>query len=204
MLRQNPDTIMIGEIRDRETAQMAVRSALTGHLVFSTIHTNDAPSVIARLTDMGLEEYLVASALKGVLAQRLVRVNCQECRTKYAPPESVLRRAGLLELTDVFEFQRGVGCPHCRNTGYRGQTGIFEFVEITPYISEMIMRQASLREIKAEARENAYVPLFEMGLSKLREGLINLEELLKQTCNIENFFDPSQETRVIVSNADPL
>jgi type IV pilus assembly protein PilB len=204
MLRQNPDTIMIGEIRDRETAQMAVRSALTGHLVFSTIHTNDAPSAIARLTDMGLENYLVASALKGVLAQRLVRVNCPECRESYRPADSILQRAGLLELADVFDFQRGTGCPQCKKTGFKGQTGIFEFIEITPYLSELIMRNASINQLKEEARKNGYVPLFEMGLEKLRIGIVSLEELLKETCNIEEYYDPTITPTVIATNASPV
>jgi len=204
ILRQNPDIIMIGEIRDRETAQMAVRSALTGHLVFSTIHTNDAPSVIDRLTDMGLENYLVASALKGVLAQRLIRINCPECREPYRPSDSNLKRAGLLELADVMEFQRGTGCPHCKKTGFKGQTGIFEFVEITPYISELIMRQAPISQIKDEARKSGYIPLFEMGLEKLRMGIINLEELLKETCNIEDYYNPTSKTTVTITNANPV
>jgi len=204
MLRQNPDIIMIGEIRDRETAQMAVRSALTGHLVFSTIHTNDAPSAIARLTDMGMENYLVVSALKGVLAQRLVRVNCPKCRESYRPADSILQRAGLLELADIFDFQRGTGCPQCKKTGFKGQTGIFEFVEITPYLSELIMRNASINQIKEEARKNGYVPLFEIGLEKLRTGIISLEELLKETCNIEEYHDPPVRTTVTVTNASPV
>lgn len=204
MLRQSPDIIMIGEIRDRETAQIAVRSALTGHLVFSTIHTNDAPSAIARLTDMGLENYLVASALKGVLAQRLVRVNCPECRESYRPADSILQRAGLLELADIFDFQRGTGCPQCKMTGFKGQTGIFEFIEITPYLSELIMRNVSLNQIKEEARKNGYIPLFEMGLEKLRTGIVCLEELLKETCNIEEYHDPPVRTTVTVTNASPV
>jgi len=204
MLRQNPDIIMIGEIRDRETAQIAVRSALTGHLVFSTIHTNDAPSAIDRLTDMGLENYLVASALKGVLAQRLVRVNCPECRESYRPSDSILQRAGLLELTDVFDFQRGTGCPQCKKTGFKGQTGIFEFVEITPYLSELIMRNASINHIREEARKNGYIPLFEMGLEKLQTGIVCLEELLKEAYNIEEYYDPTAKTTVTIANASPV
>lgn len=200
MLRQNPDIIMIGEIRDRETAQMAVRSALTGHLVFSTIHTNDAPSAIARLTDMGLENYLVASALKGVLAQRLVRVNCPECRESYRPADSILERAGLLELADVYDFQRGTGCPQCKKIGYKGQTGIFEFVEITPYLSELIMRNASINQIKEEARKNGYIPLFEIGLERLRMGVVSLEELLKETYNIDEYYDLTAKTTATITN----
>lgn len=204
ILRQNPDIVMIGEIRDRETAQMAVRSALTGHLVFSTIHTNDAPSAVTRLIDMGIEGYLVASALKGILAQRLVRVNCPECRESYRPSETVLQRAGLLELADVFDFQHGAGCPHCKKTGFKRQTGIFEFVEITPYISELIMRNASLQQIREEARKNGFLPLFEMGLEKLRQGIISLEELLKETSNIEDYCHPYEKTTVTVANASSI
>ncbi|HWR82642.1 MAG TPA: GspE/PulE family protein, partial [Candidatus Deferrimicrobium sp.] len=204
ILRQNPDVIMIGEIRDRETAQMAVRSALTGHLVFSTIHTNDAPSAIDRLIDMGLENYLVASALKGVLAQRLVRVNCPECRELYRPPDPALQRGGLLELADVFEFQRGTGCPQCRMTGFKGRTGVYEFVEITPHLAELIMRNSSQHTIKEEARKGGYVPLFEMGLEKLRLGMVSLEELLKETCNIEEFGEYGQRTPVTFTHASAI
>ncbi|MFH1373276.1 MAG: ATPase, T2SS/T4P/T4SS family [bacterium] len=200
ILRQNPDIIMIGEIRDRETAQMGVRSALTGHLVFSTIHTNDAPSAVTRLVDMGLETYLVGAALKGILAQRLVRVNCPECREQYRPSEPVLRQAGLLELADVFKFQRGVGCPVCKGTGFKGQIGVFEFVEITPHISDMIMRNASLTELREEARKSGYIPLFEMGLEKLQLGIICLEELLKETFNIDDYSHPDSEMIVTVTS----
>jgi type IV pilus assembly protein PilB len=181
MLRQNPDVIMIGEIRDAETAQMAIRSSLTGHLVFSTIHTNDAPSAISRLVDMGAERYLVAASLKGVLAQRLVRLNCANCTEPYLPSDVILQRAGLTELADVFNFQRGKGCPECRRSGFKGQTGIFEYIEISPTISEMIISGASLNSIKEEARLHGYLPLFETGLQKLTAGLVCLEELLKET-----------------------
>ncbi|MEW6049763.1 MAG: ATPase, T2SS/T4P/T4SS family [Candidatus Zixiibacteriota bacterium] len=193
MLRQNPDIIMIGEIRDRETAQMAIRSALTGHLVFSTIHTNDAPSAITRLIDMGIENYLVAAAIKGVLAQRLVRLNCQNCLETYRPTEAMLRRAGLMELADVVEFKHGVGCPQCRNTGFHKLTGVFEFVEITPAIADLIIANASLNRIREESRQSGYVPLFEAGLEKLTQGLICLEELLKETSSIEEYIP---ETRL--------
>lgn len=187
---------MIGEIRDTETAQMAIRSSLTGHLVFSTIHTNDAPSAITRLLDMGIENYLLASAVKGVLAQRLVRVNCQECRESYTPPESVLQRAGLIDLADSMNFQRGAGCPQCRMTGFKGLTGIFEFVEINPVLSELIIDNASLTRIREEARKYGYIPLFEMGLEKIIAGTVSLEELLKETSNTENFYDSTQKIKV--------
>ena len=188
MLRQNPDVIMIGEIRDAETAQMAIRSALTGHQVFSTIHTNDAPSAITRLIDMGVENYLVTAAVKGVLAQRLVRRNCPHCLTSYRPPEPLLRRAGLMELAEAIDFRRSSGCTQCRNTGFAKLTGIFEFMEITNSITELILRGASLNEIRKDAARNGYVPLFEAGLEKLMAGEICLEELLKETSNIEDYF----------------
>lgn len=199
ILRQNPDTIMIGEIRDKETAQMAIRSALTGHLVLSTIHTNDAPSAITRLTDMGIEPYLVASSLKGILAQRLVRMNCPHCSEPYTPAKNLLKRAGLIELVDEIKFKHGVGCSECKRTGFQGLTGIYEFVEITPHLAEMITNGCSDSEIKNEARRDSYVPLFEMGLEKLAAGVVNLEELLKETSNIEaTGHRPDQMTRTTI------
>jgi type II secretory ATPase GspE/PulE/Tfp pilus assembly ATPase PilB-like protein len=187
ILRQNPDILMIGEIRDRETAQMAIRSALTGHLVFSTIHTNDAPSAITRLIDMGIEPYLLASAIKGVLAQRLVRTNCRQCLTTYRPAEVLLLRAGISkEEADGIDFQRGEGCNHCKNSGYAGQVGVFEFVKVTLPIAEMIMNGASSSRLQKEARKSGYLPLFEAGMVKLREGQLTLEELLKETSHVED------------------
>ncbi len=203
ILRQNPDTIMIGEIRDTETARMAIRSSLTGHTVFSTIHTNDAPSAIARLLDMGIEQYLVASALQGVLAQRLVRLNCPDCLVPYTPSESVLLRAGLLDRQAHIEFRKGEGCPKCKGTGFKGLTGIFEFVEVTPQLSELIMQGASLGQIKKAARQGGYLPLFEAGLDKVNAGLICLEELLKETSNVEDF-SPVEAPGVRTIHADPL
>jgi len=205
MLRQNPDIIMIGEIRDAETAKMAIRSSLTGHLVFSTIHTNDAPSAITRLIDMGIENYLVASAIKGVLAQRLVRMNCPECRQSYKPSEAMLNRAGLIDLADSFDFQHGVGCPQCRMTGYKGLTGIYEFIEINPVLAELILNNASLNQIREEARKYGYIPLFEMGLEKLATGNVSLEEVLKETSNIDNYEHGHKSTvKVTVSDATTI
>lgn len=193
ILRQNPDIIMIGEIRDRETAQMAVRSALTGHLVFSTIHTNDAPSAITRLIDIGVENYLVVAAIKGVLAQRLIRLNCKNCLETYRPAEALLKRAGLLDLSEAIEFKRGTGCSQCRGTGYHKLTGIFEYMEVTPPLADQMLSGASLHRLRNEARRFGYVPLFEAGLEKLTSGLICLEELLKETSNIEDYFDHSND-----------
>jgi type IV pilus assembly protein PilB len=204
ILRQNPDIIMIGEIRDAETAKMAIRSSLTGHLVFSTIHTNDAPSAISRLIDMGIENYLVMSALKGILAQRLVRVNCPDCLESYRPSDMILARAGMTELADVIDFKRGGGCTHCKLTGFAGQTGIFEFLEITSEISELIYQGASLSRIRDSARKSGYLPLFEAGLEKVVSGNISLEELLKETTNIEDYFHQPGEMKPETVNANTV
>jgi type II secretory ATPase GspE/PulE/Tfp pilus assembly ATPase PilB-like protein len=185
ILRQNPDILMIGEIRDIETAQMALRSSMTGHLVFSTIHTNDAPSAATRLIDMGIESYLVASALKGVLAQRLIRTNCPDCTESYSPPDSLIQKIGLSDLADHMNFKKGTGCPKCHMTGFKGLIGIFEYMEITPAIADMIIQNVSLNQIKEEARKFGYIPLFEMGLEKIVKGTVCLEELLKETSNVE-------------------
>jgi len=179
ILRQNPDIIMIGEIRDAETALMAIRSALTGHLVFSTLHTNDAPSSITRLVDMGIEKYLVASALKGVMAQRLLRTNCQNCLEEYRPAEIQLRYAGLLDCADQIEFLHGRGCTRCRMTGFRGQTGIFELIRIDDVTCEMIVNDASDVQIRNHALSTDYKPLFRDGIEKVKRGEICLEELLR-------------------------
>jgi type IV pilus assembly protein PilB len=205
MLRQNPDVVMIGEIRDKETARMAIRSALTGHLVFSTMHTNDAPSAISRLLDMGIEPYLVASALRGVLAQRLVRLNCPECLGPDQPPAAVLQRAGLSE-TDVatIDFRHGGGCPQCKNTGLKGLTGIYELVQVDSVLSEMIISNASLGRIQRQARQNGYRPLIEMGLDKVRAGLVNLEELVKQAISADERATAPAEAPERTVNAGPV
>jgi len=198
ILRQNPDIIMIGEIRDTETARMAIRSSLTGHLVFSTIHTNDAPSAVTRLVDMGVENYLVVSALKGVLAQRLVRVNCPNCAESYKPPEQILRRAGLADLAEVIDFKHGLGCQKCRDTGFRGMTGVYEYLPLTSSISDMVLAGASLSAIRDEGRRHGYVPLFETGLEKVANGTVCLEELLKETTNIEDYsYSPVELSREV-------
>nr|MBN2277687.1 Flp pilus assembly complex ATPase component TadA [candidate division Zixibacteria bacterium] len=179
ILRQNPDIIMIGEIRDTETAIMAMRSALTGHLVFSTMHTNDAPGSIARLVDMGIEKYLVASALKGILAQRLLRTNCPHCKEEYQPQEYQLHLAGLTGLRESAKFYRGTGCSRCRMTGFKGLTGIFELVVVDDIVSEMIATGASDGQIRQQALSRGYRPLFEAGIAKVKSGEVCLEELLR-------------------------
>ncbi|MBD3257722.1 type II secretion system protein GspE [candidate division GN15 bacterium] len=200
ILRQNPDVIMIGEIRDTETARMAIRSSLTGHLVFSTLHTNDAPSAVTRLIDMGVERFLVVAALQGVLAQRLVRVNCPNCSESYKPSETALRRAGLLDQASSIDFRRGAGCTQCKSTGFKGQTGIFEYLRITTEITDMILRDVSLHEIRDAARGSGYTPLFETGLQRVKAGDVCLEELIKETSNIEDYRpDPKSISETVTS-----
>ena len=179
ILRQNPDVIMVGEIRDTDTAMMAMRAALTGHLVFSTLHTNDAPSSITRLIDMGIERYLVASALKGVLAQRLVRTNCPHCLEEYEPDLINLRMAEQAASLETISFKRGIGCNKCRMTGYKGQTGIFELVRIDSPLYEMIIAGEAESKIKAHASKHGYIPIFQAGMEKVKSGEVALEELIR-------------------------
>ncbi len=205
ILRQNPDVVMIGEIRDTETARMAIRSALTGHLVFSTIHTNDAPSAITRLIDMGVEPYLLAAAIKGVLAQRLVRTNCPHCNETYTPSETLLDRAGIREIAGTITFYKGIGCAQCKGTGFSGMTGVFEYLEISQPIAELILSNSSLRLIRDVGRRHGYLPLFEAGLQSVNEGRVCLEELLKETSNIEDYFASYGQPRSTeVTHADPI
>ncbi len=199
ILRQNPDIIMIGEVRDTETAAMAVRSALTGHLVFSTLHTNDAPSSVNRLVDMGVAKYLVASSLKAVLAQRLVRTNCPECSEEYQPPEFELRLANLTGKTDGFKFMHGLGCSRCRMTGYKGQTGVYELIEIDERIAEMIINGESDLQIKNHAMRQGYVPLFLAGIEKVKQGQISLDELLRGVSVLESDNSRVEQPRIAIN-----
>lgn len=185
ILRQNPDTIMVGEIRDRETAAISVRAALTGHLVFSTIHTNDSISTISRLLDMGIERYLVTSALEAILAQRLVRTICPECKRPDKVATSAMERAFPNGAPKDFELFRGSGCRLCRETGYAGLTGLFELVGITDKIREMILAEKSETELKAEAYLHGYRPLFESGLELVSKGITTLDEVLKVTIAVD-------------------
>ncbi|MDY7011368.1 MAG: GspE/PulE family protein [Planctomycetota bacterium] len=181
IVRQDPDIIMVGEIRDRETADIAIRSALTGHLVFSTLHTNDAPGAVTRLVDMGVEPYLLASSLEGVLAQRLVRTICPHCKAPHRPNQEALRRIGHRPGNSKGEaFFRGEGCRNCRQTGYIGRTGIFELLRITPDVRQAIARGATATEIAAAAPAD-HQPMREDGYRKASEGVTTLEEVLRVT-----------------------
>jgi len=178
-LRQDPDIILVGEIRDFETADIAVKAALTGHLVFSTLHTNDAPSTIARLLDMGLESFLVASSLNLVVAQRLVRKICPDCKREYEPPQSLLERLGLKKKEKV--FYKGEGCPNCGNTGYRGRTALYEVMPISKGIMTMVVDGASVDLIREAAIEEGMRTLRESGIDKARQGITALEEVIRVT-----------------------
>ncbi len=185
ILRQNPDIIMVGEIRDIDTAAIAVRAALTGHLVFSTIHTNDAVATITRLVDMGIERYLVASALQVALAQRLVRTICDECKEEAEVSPAAWERLSDLVPTKALKTFRGRGCRACRNTGYSGLTGLFEMVGITDKIRDMILEKASESSIEAEAARGGYRPLAAAGMELVAAGVTTIDEVLKVTTPIE-------------------
>ncbi|RKY01356.1 type II secretion system protein GspE [Candidatus Poribacteria bacterium] len=177
ILRQDPDIIMVGEIRDSETLEVAIRAALTGHLVLSTLHANSAAGAIPRLLNMGAEPFLLASSLIGVIAQRLVRVICEECKEEDRPRPELLRLLGLDE--DEGPFYRGRGCESCNNTGYKGRTGIFEILVNSKEISELIMRKADSEEIEEAARRAGMRTMIEDGLQKAKAGITTLEEIVR-------------------------
>ncbi|HXG45460.1 MAG TPA: GspE/PulE family protein [Gemmatimonadales bacterium] len=180
LLRQDPDVIMVGEMRDGETAGIAVQAAMTGHLVFSTVHTNDAITALTRLADLGVEPYMIAAALEGVLAQRLVRRICAECRQRYHPdPAAVALLAG--KPVGEVMLERGAGCATCRQTGYRGRTGIFEFLRITDPVRHQVARGLALETLRALAREEGMVTLREDGWRKVQAGVTTVEEVVRVT-----------------------
>ena len=180
ILRQDPDVIMVGEIRDRETAEIAVQAALTGHLVLSTLHTNDAPSAFTRLVDMGIEPFLITSSVIGVLAQRLCRTICPKCKEAYRPPREAVRRLSE-ELADEQDLvlYRGAGCDACRQTGYRGRTGVYELLGVTDRIRERVVQRASASEIREVARQEGFRTMREDGIRKVLEGITTIEEILR-------------------------
>jgi type IV pilus assembly protein PilB len=182
ILRQDPDVILVGEIRDKETAQTAIEASLTGHLVFSTLHTNDAASAVTRLMDIGIEPFLLTATLQGILAQRLVRRVCKECKTFYEPADDVLRR---LELTSSQvvgkKFAYGKGCASCNFTGYRGRMAVTEILDIDDRLREMILQGASTTTLHAAAIENGLVTLRENGLQAVFDGHTTAEEVLRET-----------------------
>lgn len=182
ILRQDPDKILVGEIRDRETAQIAVQASLTGHLVFSTLHTNDAPSTITRLKDMGIPEFLITATIQAILAQRLVRRICKECRTEIKPSEEQLAELGLTPADVVGKrFYQGAGCVTCNNTGYKGRTAIHEFMVVNEEIRNIILRNGSVAEMRDAACRNGMLTLRDAGMAKVYEGVTTIEEVVRET-----------------------
>ena len=181
IVRQDPDVIMVGEIRDRETADISIRAALTGHLVFSTLHTNDAPSAITRLTDMGMENYLLTSSLVAILAQRLVRVLCSSCKREESVSADWLRSIGLEVPGQHHMISRGKGCEACAQTGFRGRVGIFELMELNDDIRKLILNNADAVALAHAARKNGMRNLQEDGIEKMLAGITTPEELVRVT-----------------------
>jgi len=180
IVRQDPDVIMIGEIRDSETADVAIQSALTGHLVFSTVHTNDAAGAITRLQEMEIESFLISSALLGVLAQRLVRVICTHCKESCPIDPEALLELGIDDSSTKNAFQ-GKGCDHCNETGYRGRTGIYELLVIDDEIRKLILAHASTQEIRERAMQLGMTTLRQDGWRKIMEGITTVEEIIRVT-----------------------
>ena len=185
LLRQDPDIIMVGEIRDEATANIAVQAALTGHLVLSTLHTNDAPGAVTRLLDLDVAPYLVSASLIAVLAQRLVRKICSNCKTEYEPPASLKRIVEELG-GEVTKFYRGVGCKKCRNTGYIGRIAIHELCVPNEEITEMINERTSLKKLRHKALQNGVVPMKLDSIEKVKAGIISVEEALRITQTIDD------------------
>jgi len=182
MLRQDPDTILVGEIRDKETAEIAVQASLTGHLVFSTLHTNDAPSVIARLLDLGMEPFLVTATLEGIVAQRLVRRICANCKTQYEPAEEQLMELELRsEDVQGKIFYYGKGCEACNNTGYKGRQGLYEIMLLDDEMRDMIIKHASTQVLRAEAKKRGMRTLRTCGLMAIFDGVTTIEEVVRET-----------------------
>jgi type IV pilus assembly protein PilB len=182
ILRQDPDIIMVGEIRDAETLQISIQASLTGHLVFSTLHTNDAPGAITRLINMGAEPFLLNSTLEAIIAQRLIRVICKNCRERYTPDKKAIEELNLSpQEKKGIVFYRGRGCSQCNKSGYRGRTGIFEFLSITESMEPLIMEKSQTAVIREAARKEGMTTLREDGIAKIKEGVTTIEEIVRET-----------------------
>ncbi|MDP2980473.1 MAG: type II secretion system ATPase GspE [Candidatus Omnitrophota bacterium] len=182
ILRQDPDIIMVGEIRDTETAEIAIQAALTGHLVFSTLHTNDSPGAVTRLVDMGVEPFLITSTVRAVLAQRLIRKICSECKKEYKPSESELLEFCISkEKIKGMKFYKGKGCQKCNDSGYKGRTGLYELLVVDDKIRDLVVKRESLASIRNAACEGGMKTLRENGLKKVMEGITTIEEVLRET-----------------------
>jgi type IV pilus assembly protein PilB len=181
-LRQDPNIILVGEIRDFETAEIAVKAALTGHLVLSTLHTNDAPSTVNRLMNMGIEPFLVASSVNLICAQRLVRRICSNCKQPHQMAPPALIQAGFSpEDAHAVTPMKGAGCEKCNNTGYKGRVGLYEVMEVTDDLRELVLVGASGLELRRKAIEEGMITLRQSGLRKVREGMTTIEEVARET-----------------------
>ena len=183
ILRQDPDIVMVGEIRDLETAQISIRAALTGHLIFSTLHTNDALATVTRLLDLGIEPYLVSGTVRAVIAQRLVRKICERCRQPYVPDLKMLNAINFNteKLPEKVVFYFGKGCSECSNTGYKGRTGIYELMVIDDSLSSLIVSGADRGKLEKQALANGMITLKVDGLEKVKKGITTIEEILRVT-----------------------
>jgi type IV pilus assembly protein PilB len=182
ILRQDPDKILVGEIRDLETAQIAVQASLTGHIVFSTLHTNDAPSSITRLRDMGLETYLITATVEAILAQRLVRKICEDCRSEFEPSPEMLMELGLRPADVVGKkFFYGKGCDRCNNTGHRGRCGIFELLIMNDEIRDLVSAGVSTDALINACRRQGMMSLRESGLRAIFNGVTTIDEVVRET-----------------------
>ena len=180
MLRQAPNIILVGEMRDLETAQMGIQASLTGHLVFSTLHTNDAPSAITRLIDMGVASYLVSSSIVAIMAQRLVRVVCQKCKQPYTPSDAALRSLGITpEMVADATFMKGKGCGTCQGSGYRGRLALMELMVMSSKVRELTFNEASTAEIRRAARAEGMSTLFGDGVMKACKGITTIDEVVR-------------------------
>jgi type IV pilus assembly protein PilB len=182
-LRQDPNIIMVGEVRDLETASIATKAALTGHLVMSTLHTNDAASSVNRLIDMGIEPFLVSSSVLMIVAQRLVRRLCDKCKESVNMHEEALAELGINESPGELSLFEAKGCVACNNTGYKGRLGLYEVMDISPTIREQIIERASTAEMKTKAMEQGMLTLRMDGLDKFKKGQTSLEEVLRETAH---------------------
>ena len=189
MLRQDPDKILIGEIRDGETASVAVEASLTGHTVFSTLHTNDAPSTVTRLVDMGVEPFMITATLEAVVAQRLLRTICPDCRASYEPAPEILAELGGEQLaigagSEGLRFWRGKGCAKCFHTGYKGRTGVFEILSMDDELRAAVLSGASTQELRLAAKRGGMHTLRESAVELLLAGRTTIEEVLRETAGL--------------------
>jgi type II secretory ATPase GspE/PulE/Tfp pilus assembly ATPase PilB-like protein len=188
ILRQDPDIVMIGETRDQETAQIAIQAALTGHFVLTTLHTNSAPATITRLIDMGIEPFLLASTILAVMAQRLVRKLCPDCKAVSVPEKEILTRLGIdAQRAAGITFYKPVGCENCLMTGYKGRLPIFEIMKMSHPVARLAMERADTAVITAQAVKDGMTQLFQDGLAKVEQGLTTLEEVLSVATGQEEF-----------------